>query len=71
MNNHINDLKNDIMKYADDCCFFDRMSLGIILTIFTCLYYDLQEKIFADMKRFYNEKTHDLRKVIDKKNMYI
>lgn len=41
MNDYINDLKNDIMKYADVYYFFDRMSLGNILTLFICLDYDL------------------------------
>ena len=105
MNNHIDSLKKDIFKYANVYCFFDRMSLGNMLTIFTCLNHHLQNKIFKDLKkykmtfnvdqvpdfinkvfclvsirncvmhcnsleiliRFYNPKTHELRKNSDRK----
>lgn len=105
MNMHLESLKKDISKYADIYCFFDRMSLGNMLTVFTCLENNLQNKIFKDLKkfhmnfhvdqvpdfinkvfclvsirncvmhcnsleiliRFYNPKTHELRKNSDKK----
>lgn len=105
MNNHLNELKKDIFKYADVYCFFDRMSLGSMLTIYTCLDLKIQDKIFLELKRhnmnfgvdkvpdfiqkvfclvsirncvmhcnsleilirFYNPKTHELRKNSDKK----
>ena len=55
------------------------MSLGNMLTIFTCLNHNLQNKIFKDLKkykmtfnveiliRFYNPKTHELRTISDRK----
>lgn len=52
MNNHIDSLKKDIFKYANVYCFFDRMSLGNMLTIFTCLNHHLQNKIFKDLKKY-------------------
>lgn len=105
MNKHIDSLKKDIFKYANVYCFFDRMSLGNMLTIFTCLDHHLQNKILSDLKkyqmtfnvykipdfinkvfclvsirncvmhcnsleiliRFYNPKTHELRKNSDRK----
>lgn len=52
MNNHIDCLKENIFKYADVYCFFDRMSLGDILTVYTCLDDTIQNKIFETMKKF-------------------
>lgn len=52
MQNTLDSLKNDIFKYADIYCFFDRMSLGKILTVFICLEHDLQNKIFKDLKKY-------------------
>ena len=49
MNNHIDSLKKDIFKYANVYCFFDRMSLGSILIILTCLNHHLQNKIFKEI----------------------
>ena len=51
MNNHIDSLKKDIFKYANVYCFFDRMILGNMLTILTCLKHHLQNKIFKDLKK--------------------
>ena len=48
MEKQLNNLKEDIFRYADIYCFFDRMSLGNMLTIFTCLDEEIQNKIFAD-----------------------
>ena len=94
-----------IFNYADIYCFFDRMSLGNMLTVFTCPDKKQQDVIFEDLKRFnmnfnvqkipdfinkifclvsirncvmhsnsleilirfYNPKTHELRKVSDRK----
>lgn len=105
MTRNFDKIKEDIFKYADIYCFFDRMSLGNILTVFICLPFMIQENIFKEFKkfeinlnsdkipdfiqkvfcmvsirntvmhgnsleilvRFYNPKTHDLRKVSDKK----
>ena len=105
MSNRINALKKDIFKYADVYCFFDRMSLGDMLTVFACLDNSMQNRIFQDLKkfqmtfnvdkvpdfidkvfclvsirncvmhcnsleiliRFYNPKTHELRKISDRK----
>lgn len=105
MNSHLEGLKEQIFNYADIYCFFDRMSLGNMLTIFTCLDKNQQDIIFEDLKkfnmnfnvqkvpdfinkvfclvsirncvmhsnslkiliRFYNPKTHELRKVSDRK----
>ena len=60
MNNHIDELKRNIFKYADVYCFFDRMNLGSILTIFTCLNDTIQNKIFSDLK------TYNLNYSVDK-----
>ena len=105
MADHMDSLKKDVTKYADKYCFFDRMSLGSVLTVFSCLDRKMQQNIFDDMKkyqlnfdvdkisdfkekiftlvnirncvmhdnsieilfRFYNPKTHELRKVSDRK----
>lgn len=105
MNDHIKSLKEAIFNYADIYCFFDRMSLGTILTIYTCLDDNTQNRIFRDMMqyslnfnvqkipdfiekvfclvnirncvmhcnsleiliRFYDHKTHGLRKNSDRK----
>ena len=63
MNNHLDSLKEDIFKYADIYCFFDRMSLGNILTIFTCLDNTIQNKIIKDLKNF--QMTFNVDKVPD------
>ncbi len=52
MNNHLDELKSQIFNYADIYCFFDRMSLGDMLTVFTCLEKELQNKIFNDLKKY-------------------
>lgn len=52
MRDIIENLKSDIFKYADIYCFFDRMSLGTVLTIYTCLENNIQEKILNDMVRY-------------------
>jgi len=52
MNDHLDSLKEDIFKYADIYCFFDRMTLGNMLTIFTCLDNTIQNKIFKDLKNY-------------------
>ncbi|RGE95112.1 Abi family protein [Coprobacillus sp. AM23-9LB] len=105
MNAHLEKLKEQIFNYADIYCFFNRMSLGNMLTVFTCLDKKQQDVIFEDLKRFnmnfnvqkipdfinkifclvsirncvmhsnsleilirfYNPKTHELRKVSDRK----
>ena len=38
--------------YADVYCFFDRMTLGKTLTIYSSIPYNLQNVIFADLKKF-------------------
>lgn len=63
MNDHLDSLKKDIFKYADIYCFFDRMSLGNMLTIFSCLDNNLQNKIFEDLKKF--KMTFNVDKVPD------
>lgn len=52
MKDQIATLKNDIFQYADVYCFFDRMSLGNMLTVFTCLENDTQNRILKDMKKY-------------------
>lgn len=52
MNNHLDSLKTDVFKYADVYCFFDRMSLGNILTIFICLNEKYQKSIFNILKQY-------------------
>ena len=52
MNGHIDALIETILNYADVYCFFDRMSLGDVLTIFTGLDNDVQNCIFANIKKF-------------------
>ncbi|WP_432268563.1 Abi family protein [Catenibacterium mitsuokai] len=52
MKDQIESLKKDIFNYADVYCFFDRMSLGNMLTVFTCLEDDTQNRILKDMKRY-------------------
>ena len=48
MNAHLEKLKEQIFNYADIYCFFDRMSLGNMLTVFTCLDKKQQHVIFED-----------------------
>jgi len=105
MNTHLNELKKSIFQYADVYCFFDRMSLGSILTVYACLDDKIQNQIFYELKkynmnfnvdqvpdfinkifclvsirncvmhcnsleiliRFYNPRTHELRKASDRK----
>lgn len=105
MFNQIDALIENIDKYADIYCFFDRITLGNALTIFILLENSLQNNILTDLKkygmtfktekvpdfikkifclvsirncvmhcnsltiliRYYNTKTHDLRKNSDKK----
>lgn len=52
MINHIEELKKTIFQYADVYCFFDRLSLGNMLTIYTCLETHIQNEIFSDLKSF-------------------
>lgn len=52
MKDQIESLKKDIFKYADVYCFFDRMSLGNMLTVFSCLEDDTQNRILKDMKKY-------------------
>ena len=52
MKDQIATLRNDIFQYADVYCFFDRMSLGNMLTVFTCLENDTQNRILKDMKKY-------------------
>lgn len=52
MNKQIDSLTGDIFKYSDICFFFDRMSLGSMLTIFICLDYRVQNKILNDLKKY-------------------
>ena len=63
MSKCIDSLKKDIFKYTDIYCFFDRMSLGNMLTIFTCWDNTLQDKILNDLKRF--NMTFNVDKVPD------
>lgn len=63
MNRHIDELKESIFKYADVYCFFDRMSLGNMLTIFTLLDNHIQNEIFSDLKKF--NMTFNVNKVPD------
>lgn len=105
MNRQIDSLAEDIIKYSDISFFFDRMSLGSMLTVFICLDDHVQNKILNYLKkyqwnfnvdkvsdftekvfclvsirncvmhcnsleiliRFYNSKTHVLRKSHNKK----
>ena len=48
----IDELIHEISEYADVYCFFDRMTLGKTLTIYSSIPYDLQNVIFADLKKF-------------------
>lgn len=50
MNNHIKQLEKSISGYADIYCFFDRMSLGVSLTIFSGLDQGLQKQLLKDFK---------------------
>lgn len=52
MNNHIIALKESINKYADVYCFFDRMSLGVSLTIFSGLDKKIQKQMMNDFKNY-------------------
>lgn len=52
MINHIEELKKTIFQYADVYCFFDRLSLGNLLTIYTCIETHIQNEIFSDLKSF-------------------
>lgn len=58
MKNQISAAISDINKYHDIYCFFDRMSLGTILTVLTGLENNLQNAIFQDLvKRNQNLNT--------------
>ena len=46
----IDDLKDSIVKYPDIYCFFDRVSLGKLLTIYIGLDVKVQKIIFKDLK---------------------
>lgn len=63
MKEHIDYLKDSVDKYHDVYCFFDRMSLGHILTIYSCLDDNIQNIIFNDCKAidmvFNVDKTPD------------
>ncbi len=63
MNNQIKKMEMNVSKYHDIYCFFDRMSLGQILTIFCGLDYKEQDLIFKDCKKegidFGVDKTPD------------
>lgn len=48
----LDSLKLDVTKYADVFCFFDRMSLGTLLTVYTCLNAAIQIQIFQDLKKY-------------------
>lgn len=63
MNDHLDSLKKDIFKYADVYCFFDRMTLGNMLTLFTCLDNSIQDKIFNDLRKF--NMTFNVAKIPD------
>lgn len=63
LNSTIDKLKNDIEKYHDVYCYFDRMTLGEALTIFCGLEHDQQNDIFKICKdknlSFNVDKTPD------------
>lgn len=63
MNDHLDSLKKDIFKYADVYCFFDRMTLGNMLTLFTCLDNLIQDKIFNDLRKY--NMTFNVAKIPD------
>lgn len=52
MNEHIESLKKDIEKYHDVYCFFDRTSLGPLLTVYIGLDNNKQEDILNELKKF-------------------
>lgn len=52
MNEHIEDLKKKVLDYHDVYCYFDRMSIGTVLTIFIGLDNNTQNAIFKDLVKF-------------------
>ncbi|MFV0394701.1 MAG: hypothetical protein ACK5LC_09940 [Coprobacillaceae bacterium] len=61
MQKQVQDLLVSIDSYHDIYCFFDRQSLGTVLTIFTCLPFDTQNNIFKDLKKADNTlKTNEV-----------
>ena len=67
MMDHFDSLFYDVFRYADIYCFFDRMSLGNMLTVYASLDDKLQNKIFNDMKRYkINLKAEQVPVFIDR-----
>lgn len=67
MMDHLDSLFYDVFRYADIYCFFDRMSLGNMLTVYASLDDKLQNKIFNDMKRYkINLKAEQVPVFIDR-----
>lgn len=67
MNNHIDQLEKSIRDYADIYCFFDRMSLGVSLTIFSGLDQGLQKQLLKDFERLgMNFGVKNINDFIDK-----
>lgn len=67
MNNHIKQLEKSICDYADIYCFFDRMSLGVSLTIFAGLDRGLQKLLLKDFEKLdMNFKVQNINDFIDK-----
>lgn len=52
MNEHIESLRKDIDKYHDVYCFFDRTSLGALLTVYIGLDNRKQEDILNELKKY-------------------
>ena len=50
MNKNIDNLKNAINDYADIYCFFDHLSLGVLLTVYAGLVPDQQKDIHRELK---------------------
>lgn len=67
MNNHIDQLEKSIQNYADIYCFFDRMSLGVSLTIFAGLDQQIQKLLLKDFEQHgMNFGVHNINDFINK-----
>lgn len=47
----LNEMEGYVFKYHDIYCFFDRLSLGCLLTVFVSLNINLQKLVFCDLTR--------------------